>query len=148
VTKEQSCHQQLESFIRHRVELVGEWIETDFIWPHDLKTLVAVPTFSGFQWLGMCEQERVKVLGIRALFTAPFLSLDELIAAGFCIESRSPPDQTAVLGAAEHYVVAELLSADAVNLYDCVHEPPRTWHVRAEHTLRKHQRRHTVIVVR
>lgn len=130
-------HDLLKSFIRQRADLSGEWLELDFTWSPDLLGLARTPAFSEFQWLGLRNERAVRAFGIRPLIDESFLSLSDLEAAGFFIETTYTPGHVPVFATADRYVIAALESAKSLVIYDCMHSSSDTWFVDAEHVLSK-----------
>ncbi len=132
MTIRQVLRRKLLSFVRSRQE-VTEWMEPEFTWAAGMLELAQQKIFEGFEWSSFLSLGGASVFGIRGYrggFAPGDLHRTQLRA-----ESSLVHPAPVALASSEHYVVAELLSAERVLLSICVHCPPVDWHVLEEHVL-------------
>lgn len=132
-----SWRRQLESFIRHRPDLGGEWIEQEFTWAAGTLSLARSELFAGFQWLCLHRAAGPRIIGIRPFSDQADICRSRVESAGFDVQTTHHADRPSGQGNVEHFLVAQLVSQDKAIVHVCTHVPPDDWYVVDEHALRR-----------
>ncbi len=89
--------------------------------------------FPLFEWV--TAGGGAQVFGIRRLVDQAPFRLSDLRARGFRTESVRHPVRPPIKGSVEHYLIAQLLTAEAAVVYLCMYAPSGEWYLLDEHRI-------------